>query len=296
MEELLDAVAYIHSKGIVHRDLKPENILISSNGDTMKLIDFGLADSDSYAVLKQPAGTQGYISPEQAQTAVADVRNDIYSIGIILQQMNLGFGFVRIANKCTATIERRYKSIGELQQDFQKVQTSQKLSWLLGGLIVVGLLVAFVIWNMTSRMDNTATQLKRDLATQKDSMAAVKEHLDKTTEIQSQLQEERKQVSDVISKGCRNIDKLIAETGMNEHLDTLTSPLYLRKDFAQVFQQTNTEVEKCIQVAQKGSYSDEEKMAIRNALIQYYGEVTMNWGVKYNKLKEAYDAQFDEGY
>ena len=77
-EELMDAVGYLHSKGIVHRDLKPENILITRNGEHLKLIDFGLADSDSYAILKQPAGTSGYMSPEQKVTAVADVRNDIY--------------------------------------------------------------------------------------------------------------------------------------------------------------------------------------------------------------------------
>ena len=80
-EELMDAVGYLHSKGIVHRDLKPENILITRNGEHLKLIDFGLADSDSYAILKQPAGTSGYMSPEQKVTAVADVRNDIYSLG-----------------------------------------------------------------------------------------------------------------------------------------------------------------------------------------------------------------------
>ena len=62
--ELCDAVAYLHSRQIVHRDIKPANILITHNGDNVKLIDFGLADSDRSAILKMQAGTPSYIAPE----------------------------------------------------------------------------------------------------------------------------------------------------------------------------------------------------------------------------------------
>ena len=41
MKELLNAIAYIHSKGIFHRDIKPENILLT--GNKLKLADFGLS-------------------------------------------------------------------------------------------------------------------------------------------------------------------------------------------------------------------------------------------------------------
>ena len=96
--ELIDAVRYIHSKGVVHRDLKPENILVTRNGENIKLIDFGLADTDGHAVLKQPAGTPRYMSPEQKVKAEADARNDIYSLGIIMEQMDLGRSFLYILN------------------------------------------------------------------------------------------------------------------------------------------------------------------------------------------------------
>jgi serine/threonine protein kinase len=86
-EELLKAVEYIHTSGTVHRDLKPSNIMVTRNGENIKLIDFGLADNDHIAILKQPAGTPKYMSPEQAANSIPDIRNDIYSLGIILQQL-----------------------------------------------------------------------------------------------------------------------------------------------------------------------------------------------------------------
>ena len=76
-DELVGAVAYIHQQQVVHRDLKPSNVMVTHNGSNVKIIDFGLADTDSHAVLKQPAGTLRYMAPEQANTAAPDTRNDI---------------------------------------------------------------------------------------------------------------------------------------------------------------------------------------------------------------------------
>ncbi len=61
--QLMDALEYMHNKQMIHRDLKPSNIMITHNGQNVKLIDFGLSDSDSFCVLKSPAGTSGYIAP-----------------------------------------------------------------------------------------------------------------------------------------------------------------------------------------------------------------------------------------
>ena len=47
MMQLLDALEYIHSLQLVHHDLKSSNILITRNGQNVKLIDFGLSDTDS---------------------------------------------------------------------------------------------------------------------------------------------------------------------------------------------------------------------------------------------------------
>lgn len=116
--QLLDALEYIHAKQIVHRDLKPSNIMITYNGNHAKLIDFGLSDADSYAILKQPAGTRRYTAPEQAHSRQADIRNDIYSLGCILEDMRLGKGYDAIVAKCKAPIQERYQHVEEVRRDF----------------------------------------------------------------------------------------------------------------------------------------------------------------------------------
>lgn len=123
--QILDALRYCHAKQIVHRDLKPSNIMVTHNGNHVKLIDFGLSDTDSYAILKQPAGTPGYISPEQEVSRKADIRNDIYSLGCILESMHLGKRYNAIIKHCKATIEKRYANIEEVRADFDALQNKK---------------------------------------------------------------------------------------------------------------------------------------------------------------------------
>ncbi|MBO5619400.1 MAG: protein kinase [Paludibacteraceae bacterium] len=47
LNQLLDALAYLHNRQFVHRDLKPDNILITRHSENVKLIDFGLSEIDS---------------------------------------------------------------------------------------------------------------------------------------------------------------------------------------------------------------------------------------------------------
>ncbi len=69
MLELVDAVAYIHSKGIYHRDIKPENIFLTQAG-AMKLGDFGLATTERWTY-ETTVGSDRYMSPEQYDSAGA---------------------------------------------------------------------------------------------------------------------------------------------------------------------------------------------------------------------------------
>ena len=95
--EICDGLAYMHRKQVVHRDLKPQNILVTYNGQNVKLIDFGLSDSDSYNVLKAPAGTRVYASPELLSGAPVDCRTDIWSLGMVMSEMG---GYSHVVSRC----------------------------------------------------------------------------------------------------------------------------------------------------------------------------------------------------
>ncbi|MBO4661642.1 MAG: serine/threonine protein kinase [Bacteroidaceae bacterium] len=152
---LLEAVAYMHRQGIVHRDLKPQNILVTRSGTNVKLIDFGLADNDSFAVLKQPSGTPEYMSPEQAQGGAPDVRNDIYSLGIILKQTRLGGDILyrRVIHRCTAPIERRYHNIEEMEVAIRAAERQRLVMWAVTvvAVMAIGIVAAHGILTLLNR-------------------------------------------------------------------------------------------------------------------------------------------------
>ena len=108
---VISALSYIHGKQIVHRDLKPANIMVTANGGNAKILDFGLSDTDSYCILKHPAGTDKYISPEQLTESVPDCRNDIYSLGKVIKKADISLFYNHLANKCMRTRTLRFANV-----------------------------------------------------------------------------------------------------------------------------------------------------------------------------------------
>ena len=113
LNELLDAVGFIHKHQVVHNDLKPENILVTYNGHNVKLIDFGYADYDS-SIDKATGGTKAYASPELVHQGTTDVTSDIYSLGYIIKLLYPHrFGWV--ARKCQRKeAAKRYQRVSEI--------------------------------------------------------------------------------------------------------------------------------------------------------------------------------------
>jgi serine/threonine-protein kinase len=94
--QLLDALSAVHAAGIVHRDVKPANLLLEPTGTGpphLRLSDFGIA-----ATLDEPrltrgsdvVHTPGYAAPEVDTGAYPDPRQDLYSVGMVMQEMLTG--------------------------------------------------------------------------------------------------------------------------------------------------------------------------------------------------------------
>jgi serine/threonine protein kinase/Tol biopolymer transport system component len=86
--QVAEALEEAHEQGVIHRDLKPANVMITPKGQA-KVLDFGLArllgPSDVTQTVMETGGVMGtplYMSPEQATGGKADVRSDLWSLGV----------------------------------------------------------------------------------------------------------------------------------------------------------------------------------------------------------------------
>ncbi len=179
IDELLQAVGYIHSLGIVHRDLKPQNIMLTRNGNHVKLIDFGLADTDGYAMLKQQAGTARYMAPEQAAVAQADLRNDIYSLGVVMSEMPLPHYYHKVWSRCLLPIDRRYQNVEQLQADIDRCR-SKKIRYIYWGMAAVVAVLLGVVGLLLWRVQVMDNELNLVTNAKKEAIAALHAEMERT--------------------------------------------------------------------------------------------------------------------
>ncbi|HEX5450324.1 MAG TPA: serine/threonine-protein kinase [Gaiellaceae bacterium] len=87
--QIADGLAYAHARGVIHRDLKPANLLLAGD-HTVKIADFGIARAVEETMVTQVGtvlGTMRYLSPEQAAGKPVGTEADVYSLGVVLDEL-----------------------------------------------------------------------------------------------------------------------------------------------------------------------------------------------------------------
>ena len=226
--ELCDALTYIHNKQIVHRDIKPNNILITRDGHHVKLIHFGLADKDDFDILKEPAGTTAFASPEQQKRNKIDNRSDIYALGKIIQDISYqSFKIKRITKKCLEeNPEKRFSSALEVKKKLNS--KTDIIILIITLLLIIFTFFSLILVNMKNKIETLeimnnemVTQefydsLKKEIAILENENHKIKSESDsikiilkKQSETENLYKSLHKQVVDFAGKQCREIEKTL---------------------------------------------------------------------------------------
>ncbi len=144
--QVLDGVAYAHAQvpPVVHADLKPHNVLVADQ--VARIVDFGLgreekkldrilSTSVQVKSKRKLLGTEAYMAPEQKRGEPTDERTDVFSLGMMLQEMlcnevycghtlpgelnPLAKPLDAVVKRATAAFPKmRYQNVAELREAF----------------------------------------------------------------------------------------------------------------------------------------------------------------------------------
>ena len=82
IDQMSDALMYLHSKHVIHRDIKPENLLLGMNGE-LKIADFGWSVHAPGNRRKTMCGTMDYLPPEIVEQKRYTERVDHWALGVL---------------------------------------------------------------------------------------------------------------------------------------------------------------------------------------------------------------------
>jgi serine/threonine protein kinase len=199
MEQIFEAVAYLHSQNVLHLDLRPENVLVTRSAHDVKLMNpasFYAGQSPSFLIYKER-----YSAPELfAEGAQPSVAADIYSLGRLMEYLfsysTLTLGVQKVVRRATAkNPAKRYRSVAEMQKAFRKSAKTDVLGTLVK--VAAVLLVLFFFYDIMGDDRSTAdivpptedtTYTRRPAVTPSNqaeedpnalySLSAIQEHID----------------------------------------------------------------------------------------------------------------------
>ena len=89
IQQMAQALLYLHSKHVIHRDIKPENLLLGLRGE-LKIADFGWSVHAPEARRMTLCGTLDYLPPEMVEGKEHGRHVDVWSLGVLCYEFLVG--------------------------------------------------------------------------------------------------------------------------------------------------------------------------------------------------------------
>ena len=119
IQQVLQALSYLHRRLVLHRDLKPENVLVA-NGQVF-VLDFGLASIRGGEDKEFIGGSLSYISPEVWLEEPYGEAADLYAVGVMAYEIFAG-------DHPFAPIDADFVTrVLETDPDYSRLNTSQSI-------------------------------------------------------------------------------------------------------------------------------------------------------------------------
>lgn len=204
--QIAEAVGYLHSNGFVHGALSASSVFVTRKGNQVKVLNFRPRYADN---LKVPQDVTRYLAPEAKDGTVAlDARADIFSLGVIVKEMNMGPEYNGVVDGCcsygryqryenteaflSALERRRYSHTAS--GSATETERGNRSKFIIGA--VVALVIVAVIVFFNSRSQTPSESRQPTASEQTDSMqqqsasapseASTADQRDTTTETQPQ--------------------------------------------------------------------------------------------------------------
>ena len=276
---LMEALAYVHSQQTEHRDLKPSNVMVT--GRFIKLIDFGLSDTRSHAILKADCGTEGYRAP--------DGPSDIYSLGVILSELRLGVFSRSAIRRCLAPREHRWHNVSELRKALHRSWRWPRMAAFF--FLTACLLAVVIAGSFHYATRRTQRQMQAIEITLTDSLRSTRVASEQTADSLQQriaelealkhaqeLQEQQRQA--MITRIQKSIDREVRKCGIVNVLETAGTRMAVGIRLAQAEQRLQQHIEQ-----QVNQLAPSDRPSVKTQLQEYLKTTyTDRWEQRYNAI------------